>query len=77
MVAPPGRDAERERYSLVYFSRPENGVMLRRLESSVIPRLREGEKEEMVDAKDWVLRRAMSRRGGDVKGWEGTEGARL
>ena len=77
VLTPPGRDAGRERYCLVYFSRPEDGVLLRRLESEVIPRLREGEVEEVVDAKEWVLRRAMSVRGRDMRGWEGTEGGRL
>ncbi|KAJ5213682.1 hypothetical protein N7449_000851 [Penicillium cf. viridicatum] len=32
VVAPPGLQAESTRYSLVYFARPEDSVMLRRLE---------------------------------------------
>lgn len=64
VVPPPGREGGRERYSLVYFSRPEDGVLLRRLESSVIPPLGEGEVEEAVRSEEWVIRRAMeSRRG--------------
>ncbi|KAI4153803.1 MAG: hypothetical protein LQ340_002091, partial [Diploschistes diacapsis] len=80
VAPPPGRDSQRERYSVVYFSRPEDGVLLRKLEGAkgVIPPLKQGEREEeVVDAKTWVLRRAMARRGGDTVGFDGTERGRL
>lgn len=61
--APPGAQAAHTRYSLVYFSRPENEVLLRRLEGSdKIPPLADGEVEEVINSKDWILRRALGHR---------------
>ena len=65
------------KYSVVYFLRPEDEVLLRRLGGGdVIPAAGEGEVEEAVPSREWVLRRAMGRRvGGNVEeGWTGTEG---
>jgi hypothetical protein len=69
--------------SLVYFSRPEDDVLLRALtESERIRRARDvhwgdGDEEE-VTAKEWILRRALQRRvGGDYAKSEGTEGGRV
>lgn len=63
VISPPGQQADHTRYSLVYFSRPENEVFLRRLEgSSKIPPLAEGEVEEEINSKDWILRRALGHR---------------
>ncbi|PLN86017.1 Clavaminate synthase-like protein [Aspergillus taichungensis] len=64
VVSPPGDQADSTRYSLVYFSRPEDSVMLRRLEGSIrIPVLQDGDVEEQVNSKDWIIRRALGRRG--------------
>jgi hypothetical protein len=68
--------------SLVYFSRPEDDVLLKALtESEVIRRAHEkqgGKEEEDVTAKEWILRRALQRRvGGDYGKSEGTEGGRV
>ena len=78
VVAPPGEQAGETRYSLVYFARPEDDVVLKRLESSVIPLLAEGEEEEDINAMDWVNRRALKKRVGffEEEEWEknlGTE----
>lgn len=63
MVAPPGQQADWTRYSLVYFSRPEDDVLLKRLEGSDrIPELKEGDVEEEVNSKDWIIRRALGKR---------------
>ncbi|KAL4872588.1 hypothetical protein BDV12DRAFT_182930 [Aspergillus spectabilis] len=63
VVSPPGAQAESTRYSLVYFSRPEDDVPLRRLGgSSRIPELEEGVVEEAINSKDWIIRRALGRR---------------
>lgn len=63
VVAPPGLQAESTRYSLVYFARPENSVMLRRLEGSErIPRIRDGQVEEEINSKDWIIRQAFRAR---------------
>ena len=60
---PPGVQAESTRYSLVYFNRPEDHVMLKRLDgSSLIPPLAEGETEEEINSKDWIIRRALGHR---------------
>ena len=61
--SPPGSQAFDTRYSLVYFSRPEDQVMLRRLHgSAMIPHLQYGEVEEVVNSRDWIMRRAKGRR---------------
>ena len=65
VVGPPGAQAKLTRYSLAYFTRPENDVLLRRLDgSSVIPELGDGEMEEVITAKDWIQRRGHARRVG-------------
>ena len=63
VVSPPGEQGGWTRYSVVYFARPEDDVLLRRLEGSkLIPEVEGGEEEE-INSKDWVLRRALGRRG--------------
>ncbi|KAL5338644.1 hypothetical protein BJX70DRAFT_388516 [Aspergillus crustosus] len=63
VVSPPGEQADSTRYSLVYFSRPEDDVSLRRLEGSArIPELEKGVVEENISSKDWIIRRALGRR---------------
>jgi isopenicillin N synthase-like dioxygenase len=70
VVPPPGEQRHSDRYSLVYFCRPGDDVLLRTLIES------EGQGgEEEVSAKEWILRRALGRRRAD--GWKdsgGTEG---
>lgn len=59
----PGDQADVERLSLVYFSRPEDDVLLKRLQDSpVVPPLPEGVVEENITSKDWVIRRALANR---------------
>jgi isopenicillin N synthase-like dioxygenase len=66
VVAPPGDQGSVTRYSLVYFCRPEDDVVLRSL-------VQGGEEdEEEVTAKEWILRRALGRRRAD--GWKESEG---
>jgi len=84
VVSPPGLQAETTRYSLVYFSRPEDDVLLRPLwgESEMIRRRAgagEGAEEEelVMTSKEWILRRALGRRGvGRFEDSGGTEGVR-
>ncbi|KAE8391965.1 hypothetical protein BDV23DRAFT_182084 [Aspergillus alliaceus] len=76
IVAPPGEQADWTRYSLAYFARPEDEVVLRQVEGSdLIPEL-DGEEED-VRSKEWVLRRAFGTRGRlddvDLKSYIGTE----
>jgi isopenicillin N synthase-like dioxygenase len=72
VVAPPGQQGSVTRYSLVYFCRPEDVVVLRSFVGGG------GEEGEQVTAKEWTLRRALGRRMAD--GWEkssGTEGVSM
>lgn len=63
VVAPPGAQADHTRFSLVYFNRPENEVMLKRLEGSeMIPPLDKDEVVEEINSKDWIIRRALGHR---------------
>lgn len=78
IVAPPGAQGDHTRYSLVYFSRPNDEVHLKRLEGSKrIPSLAEGVVEEIINSKDWILRRGMGRRAAqkniDLEKCAGTE----
>ncbi|XHG04830.1 hypothetical protein AWENTII_008081 [Aspergillus wentii] len=69
VVSPPGTQADSTRYSLVYFSRPEDEVPLRRLDGTDrIPSLGEGVIEEEINSKDWIIRRALGRRTNLVSG---------
>ena len=76
VVSPPGLQAECTRWSLAYFLRPGDEVVLKRLEGSAIPGLGEGEVEEEVRSKDWITGRAMVRRTGgfDREKWERFQG---
>lgn len=80
VISPPGRQAGCTRYSLVYFNRPEDEVLLEALEESpmIKERMAGKEKEVAMNSKDWILRRALGSRKG-VDGWKesrGTEDSR-
>lgn len=83
VVNPPGDQQNETRYSLVYFSRPEDEVTLKVLEGSkMIDSKRkqspEVESGEEISAKEWILRRAMGRRaGGDWEKGQGTDRERI
>ncbi|KAH8705473.1 putative 1-aminocyclopropane-1-carboxylate oxidase [Talaromyces proteolyticus] len=62
VVASPGEQAECIRYSLGYFSRPDHNAVLKRLDSPAIPALPAGIVEEDFTTRDWLVRRALSRR---------------
>ena len=80
VVAPPGRQAEATRFSLVYFSRPEDDVILKPLRESALVRERCEDvvvEDAEADSKTWILRRALGRRmGGKWEDSVGTEDAR-
>lgn len=74
VVPPPGEQGKADRYSLVYFCRPGDDVVLKTL----VEGEGAGEEEEEVSAKEWILRRALGRRRED--GWResaGTEGVSM
>lgn len=62
VVSPPGLQASETRYSLVYFCRPADEVLLKRLDGGIVPPLADGEVEENVNSKDWIRDKALSRR---------------
>lgn len=84
VVSPPAPQDRATRYSLVYFSRPEDDVLLKPLSmvgSEMIDvrvaRRPDLKQEEAMTSKEWVLRRALQRRrGGDFAKSSGTEGPR-
>ncbi|KZT61835.1 putative 1-aminocyclopropane-1-carboxylate oxidase [Calocera cornea HHB12733] len=83
VLSPPGEQCALERYSLVYFSRPEDSVLLKRLQGGIIdeqPRV-EGEEEEVTNSKEWILRRGLANKADNwtPDKWDkgrGTEGDR-
>lgn len=63
VVTPPGDQAKHTRYSLVYFSRPEHEVLMKRLRGGLIDKQAMTEEEDAeVKTKDWMLRRHMGRK---------------
>lgn len=76
VVNPPGAQADSVRHSLVYFSRPNDEVLLKALRGSGVIDAVEGREEEgeVVSAKQHTLNRALGRRGvGDWQKSGGTE----
>lgn len=83
VVNPPGAQQDSTRFSLVYFNRPEDEVILKVLDGSEMidakrkenPAVDDG---EPVTAKQWILNRAMGRRaGGDWSKGQGTDQERI
>ncbi|KZT58718.1 Clavaminate synthase-like protein [Calocera cornea HHB12733] len=67
VVPPPGEQSGLPRNSLVYFSRPENVVVMKRLKGGIIdaqPKVPGEDTEEEITSHDWIMRRAH----GDLRG---------
>ena len=65
VVAPPAPQDQMVRNSLVYFSRPEDAVVLRRLKGGLIDgQPWSGQAEEEMTSQEWIQRRSL----GDLKG---------
>jgi isopenicillin N synthase-like dioxygenase len=62
VVAPPGQQARLPRYSVVYFMRPENEVIMRRIEcGKMVPELKGGASEgQGLTAEVWQYKKAMA-----------------
>lgn len=58
VVPAPGEQGKFDRYSIVYFVRPENQAMLKRLEAPGIPKVEPGQEEPEINAKQWILQQA-------------------
>jgi len=74
VVRPPGSQVDMERYSLVYFCRPEHAVVMRRLKGTQIAE--GGEDDEGVSTQEWLKRRHLGRKVQYFKGEESWEGAK-
>ncbi|KZO95047.1 putative oxidoreductase [Calocera viscosa TUFC12733] len=84
VVNPPGAQANERRYSLVYFSRPEDTVPLQRLKGGLIDLQPQSDvPEEGLTSKEWILKRGLANK--VTPDWtpqkflesRGTEGDRL
>ncbi len=59
VVPGPGEQGTLARYSVVYFVRPEDKTLLRRLRAPGIPEAAAGEDgEEPLNAKEWIIRQS-------------------
>lgn len=58
VVPAPGDQGKFDRYSIVYFVRPEDKCVLKRLEAPGIPKVKPGEEEPGLNAKDWIIKQA-------------------
>jgi isopenicillin N synthase-like dioxygenase len=57
VAAPPGAQGDFTRHSLVYFSRPNDDINLKRIEGSKrIPPLENVIAEENINTRDWIVR---------------------
>jgi isopenicillin N synthase-like dioxygenase len=50
VVPPPGEQAELTRYSLVYFSRPDDNCVWKPLESDIIPKVKHREYDDVAES---------------------------
>jgi isopenicillin N synthase-like dioxygenase len=65
VIAPPGKQADYARFSIVYLVRPERKVSMKRLIGGIIPSAAEDGKEELsFTAEEWEMRKAMALKAG-------------
>lgn len=67
VIAAPGEQASVPRMSVAYLARARNNASMRRLESSVIPLLGEGEEDETRTVNEWAAWRAVQVMRGELK----------
>ncbi|KZP01734.1 oxidoreductase [Calocera viscosa TUFC12733] len=85
VITPPGEQANVTRYSLVYFCRPENAVVMKALKGGILDQLDTGAKDDVPgeSSAEWMKRRHLGRKLEYFKGpetWDnarGTEGTRM
>ncbi|KAL1613237.1 hypothetical protein SLS60_001469 [Paraconiothyrium brasiliense] len=75
VVAPPGTQEDLVRYSLVYFSRPEYDVKMKRVEGGLVDRVATDGEMEGESTREWLKRRHQGRKVQFFKGAESWEGA--
>lgn len=74
VMGPPGEQANSHRHSVVYFARPNSDVLLRSLFDEEDGKEEEG--EELMNADDWVSRRARTWNSANYKGKESYKDSR-
>ena len=67
VVPAPGEQGLFARYSIVYFVRPEDKCVLKRLKGGKVPPYEEGEEEPEFTAQQWISQRALQLRDGIAK----------
>jgi isopenicillin N synthase-like dioxygenase len=75
VVAPPGAQENLVRYSLVYFSRPEYDVKMKRVEGGLVDQVAKDGEPEGESTREWLKRRHQGRKVQFFKGAESWEGA--
>ncbi|KZT53565.1 oxidoreductase [Calocera cornea HHB12733] len=83
VVNPPGAQGESVRYSLVYFSRPEDEVKMGRLTGGLVDQQPATDEGEPLNSRQWILKRGLANRA--TPDWtpekwaasRGTEGDRI
>lgn len=60
VVPAPGEQGMWPRYSVVYFVRPEDDCILKRLDGDGVPPLESGEEDGDVKASDWIMRQVQA-----------------
>lgn len=68
VVPAPGEQGLWPRYSVVYFVRPENACVLKRICGGDVPPVQEGKEEEELTAHEWIMKQAIALRDGIAKG---------
>ena len=67
VVPAPGDQGLFARYSLVYFVRPEDDAVLKRLEGGMIPKCKEGEEEPEYTTREWILKQYLQLKEGKAR----------
>jgi isopenicillin N synthase-like dioxygenase len=71
VMGPPGEQAQSDRHSVVYFSRPNSDVLLRSLFDD-----KDAKEEGLMNADDWVSQRARTWNSANFKGKESYQASR-
>lgn len=64
VVPPPGEQGMFPRYSVVYFVRPEDDAVLKRLEGGMVPKAEVGHEEPEFTMREWIQKQYLQLREG-------------
>jgi len=68
VIPAPGKQGLFPRYSVVYFVRPEDKCVLKRLVGGNVPPLEQGEREPELTAQQWIMQQFLQLKDGVAKG---------